>query len=91
MKRVLMIERDGIQHIDNGDGTVTVRDLKRGITQVFRGNRMINHKVDPDKCRHENAYLVYDAPDGRMRYCPQCLALVDEEGEITEHSRDIPF
>jgi len=92
MKHIMMIERNGIQRIDNGDGTVTMKDTEQGITQTFRCNRMIAHKMDPEHCDHASAKPTYRGPDGNLDYCPACQSLIDADtGEIIRQSKQIPY
>ena len=79
-KRILMIEVDGLRQIDNGDGTKTVSDKVSGVSQTFRGNRMIEHHVDQDKCKHKHTKIVIvDPAGGNVERCLDCGKLIDPD------------
>ena len=82
---VVMIGRQSIDgsmvQIVNPDGTVTTIDDQG--TQITRlGGQVMSYRVDPDRCKHRNAYIVYDDADGRSYHCNECGSLLDENFEI---------
>jgi len=90
-KRIMVQGLDRIQRIDNGDGSITLKDLEQGITQTYRDGRMIAHKVDPELCNHGSAYQTYKGADGEIWHCPACDATLDEHGDVVKVNIEIPY
>jgi len=80
-KRMYAIGHNDKVSVVNADGTVTTTD-DHG-TQITRlGGQVLSYRVDPDRCKHGSAYIVYDNPDGRSYHCNECGSLLDENFNI---------
>lgn len=49
-------------------------------------------KENPDTCKHTNAFLTYNQPDGTLYHCPDCGSLLDDEFNfIIRGEKEIPY
>lgn len=90
MKRIFAIGHNDMVSVVNDDDTVTTMD-DHG-TQITRlGGQVISYRVDPSRCKHRNAHIVYDDPDGRSYHCNECGSLLDENFEIVQRGDREPI
>ena len=88
-KHILAIGNNDMMITDNGDGTKTV--YQSGVSQTFKGNRIVDYHMKSDKCQHGVAYKTYAGPDGELWHCPTCNATLDEHGDVVKANSGIPF
>lgn len=61
--------------------------MKR-VVLAFDGERI---RIDPKFCDHKNATITSVDMDGKIYHCPDCNATLDEDFEIIQVVKDIPF
>jgi hypothetical protein len=68
-----------------------VTDTDKGVTYTFFGSQIVNVEYEPDKCPHTCTVKTYSGPDGEMYHCYLCQSTLDEDGEIIQTLKEIPW